>query len=284
MGTSSQGLGSVRVNMDSSVRTDIRFRLVAGDLGIPFKELIGCLFLVWLNCYERRSERLTKREADAAAEQDGFSEAMIAHGLADDRGDRVAFHGAKKRIKFLRDQKERGKKGGQKSAESRRLKSKESAAPIGAANGEPNASPTAQANTPAPTPDLALTPTPSDKNTQRAPARESHPKFDFEAVYQLYPLKRGKKNGLEKCRKLIKTQEGFDAFRAAVETMAKTWQGQGTQYCPHFSTFVNQEMWLDGELPQPKSNDRTPRPTKPGEYTAPIRKYDANSRPERPPR
>lgn len=95
------------------------------------------------------------------------------------------------------------------------------------------------------------------------------PGFDFELVYQRYPKKTGKKPGLAKCRKLIKTQEDYDALKSAVGIMAKAWRGHDTTYCPHFSTFVSQERWKDDELPRPNGNHR------PGDAAPPRRKVTA---------
>jgi hypothetical protein len=103
----------MRVNMDSSIATDPAFRLVAEDLGVDRKAIIGACYLVWLACYERRSKRLSKREANAVAELERFAEVMIEHGLALDPGDGgVEFRGVEKRIAFLKSQAERGAKGG----------------------------------------------------------------------------------------------------------------------------------------------------------------------------
>lgn len=104
----------MRVNMDSSIATDPRFKLLASDLGISRNELAGALFYMWLACYERRSPRLSKRLADASAEIVGFSNALVEAELADDDDDAIIVHGAEIRIKFLLTQAEKGRKGGQK--------------------------------------------------------------------------------------------------------------------------------------------------------------------------
>lgn len=109
----SRGDPSVRVNMDSSIANDPRFRLVARSLGVKFTEVIGSCFLVWLACYERRSERLRKVEADVAAGLEGFADALISEDLADEiDGEFIMIHGVKERIEFLSRQAERGAKGG----------------------------------------------------------------------------------------------------------------------------------------------------------------------------
>jgi hypothetical protein len=100
--------------MDSSIATDPRFKLMALDLGISRNELAGALFYVWLACYERRSERLSKRLADASAEIEGFANALVEAELADDDDDSILVHGAAVRIEFLLKQAEKGRKGGKK--------------------------------------------------------------------------------------------------------------------------------------------------------------------------
>lgn len=99
--------------MDSSIATDPRFKLLAVDLGWSLRELAGTCFFVWLACYERRSDRLSVRQANACAENERFSEAIVAAGLAHLVGETdIVFHGAAERIKFLKKQAERGRKGG----------------------------------------------------------------------------------------------------------------------------------------------------------------------------
>lgn len=104
----------MRVNIESSVITDPRFKLLAKKLSISQREVIGTCFMVWLACYERRAERLSVAEANAAADVEGFSEVLAEVGLADlsDDGKFINVHGVTDRIRFLRDQRERGKKGG----------------------------------------------------------------------------------------------------------------------------------------------------------------------------
>lgn len=147
----------MRVNMDGSVASDPRFKLVAAALGVPWTQVAGSCYCVWLTCYERRSKRLRKVEADVAAELSGFADALVAEKLATDCGDgTIEIHGVEKRIAFLNAQAERGSKGGKKrkkSETSKRL-----------ANASATASDTvrnAQANTPTPAPDLSPAPAPA---------------------------------------------------------------------------------------------------------------------------
>jgi len=105
----------VRVNMDESIASGVRFKVVAETLGVPRTQVIGACFLVWLECYNRRSERLTIAEANAQAELPAFAEAMIEAGLAHAVDKSVDFHGVTERIEFLKAQALRGAKGGKHS-------------------------------------------------------------------------------------------------------------------------------------------------------------------------
>lgn len=74
---------------------------------------------------------------------------------------------------------------------------------------------------------------------------------ELEAVYQLYPRKKGKAPGLKKAAKLIRTREEFAKFQECVQFMAKAWASADLEFCPYFSTFINEQRWQDEEWPQP---------------------------------
>lgn len=76
--------------------------------------------------------------------------------------------------------------------------------------------------------------------------------FDFEAVYQNYPRKIGKKLGIERCKKKIKSQAKYDKLVQAVENYAADCQIRNIEqkYIKHFSTFMNSwEDWAEIEKP-----------------------------------
>lgn len=154
----SWGFDRMRVNMDSSIVGDPRFKLVAADLGKSWREVVGSCFLVWLACYERRSERLEFDEADVAAELPGFAASLCRRGLADDLGDNsIRVHGVSARIAFLLKQEKLGRKGGKASGKTRKTKQKKIEA--NASNHiEANASRGPQAYTPDLDLDLDLSP------------------------------------------------------------------------------------------------------------------------------
>jgi uncharacterized phage protein (TIGR02220 family) len=159
----------MRVNMDSSIVSDPRFKLVGMSLGIRHAEVIGCCYLLWLSCYERRSERYSIRLANACVDLSGFAEALIAEDLCTDHGDgTMTVHGVEERIAFLKRQAEKGAKGGKakkKKADAKKLE----------ANAKPAlskglSSTQAYTLTPALTPALDLTP---DKKEGRHDAEAS---------------------------------------------------------------------------------------------------------------
>jgi hypothetical protein len=165
----------VRVNMDSSIATDSRFKLVAHRLGVNLREVVGACYFLWLDCYERRSDRLRRIEVEVSAGITGFTDALLAEELATQLdGDLILIHGVKQRIEFLGAQSKKGSKGGKARAK----KAKEQAQANAQANAcdvaqaEPEAKATgvaqaytltltqAQAQTLAPSPDQTLAPSP----------------------------------------------------------------------------------------------------------------------------
>lgn len=74
---------------------------------------------------------------------------------------------------------------------------------------------------------------------------------DLERVYQKYPRKKGKSEGLKKARQKIRTADSLAQLENSVEQMALLWRGADTKYCPYWSTFISQDVWKDDELPGP---------------------------------
>ena len=159
----------MRVNMDSSIVSDPRFKLVGQSLGIRHSEVIGCCYLLWLSCYERRSERYSIRLANACVDLSGFAEALIAEELCTDHGDgTMTVHGVEERIAFLKRQAEKGAKGGK--AKKKKADAKKPEANAKPALSKRLSSTQAYTLTPALTPAPALTP---DKKEGRHDASAS---------------------------------------------------------------------------------------------------------------
>ena len=137
----------MRVNLDAEFLADPRFRRLAKrlrelvDLGDPI-ELANLVedaarwrtIAVWFACYGRRSATLDAVEVDLAARTDGFASAMVESHLADlipserlrsaraepkrtlsersSGSDEVRVRGVERRIAYLIEQSERGRRGG----------------------------------------------------------------------------------------------------------------------------------------------------------------------------
>jgi hypothetical protein len=69
--------------------------------------------------------------------------------------------------------------------------------------------------------------------------------FDFEKVYERYPRKEGKTDGLKKCHIDIKSQEDYNALEKAVERYSKTCREERREkkYIKQFSSFMS--TWRD---------------------------------------
>jgi hypothetical protein len=63
--------------------------------------------------------------------------------------------------------------------------------------------------------------------------------FDFESIYALYPRKLGKKSGIEKLKKIIKTPEKYHLLLQAVQNYCDINAKTDEKFLLHFSTFVN---------------------------------------------
>lgn len=73
--------------------------------------------------------------------------------------------------------------------------------------------------------------------------------FDLEHIYAMYPRKEGKKSGIDRLKKIIKTQEKYDQVLLAVKNYAQISKGKEKQYIKHFSSFVsNWEDYLKIEI------------------------------------
>ena len=70
-------------------------------------------------------------------------------------------------------------------------------------------------------------------------------KLNFEEIYKIYPLKKGKERGMKLCASKIKTQDDFDLLKTAVMNYAKECEREGKekQFIKHFSTFMG--CWRD---------------------------------------
>jgi hypothetical protein len=101
-----------RVNVDESVQSDSRWKLLARDLGAKVQHVWGEALAVWFACYARRSAVVSAEEIDMAAGRDGFAQALCKRGLADETPDGVRVRGVEERIGYLMSAAENGRLGG----------------------------------------------------------------------------------------------------------------------------------------------------------------------------
>lgn len=71
--------------------------------------------------------------------------------------------------------------------------------------------------------------------------------FDLEALYKLYPLKKGKAKGMAKLQKLVKTEGDYERIKNCIIAYGASVRGSDPRYIQHFSTFIN-GTWQDYEL------------------------------------
>ena len=84
--------------------------------------------------------------------------------------------------------------------------------------------------------------------------------IDFEILYKRYPNKEGKRKGMDKLAKTIKTKEEYDKFELAMDNYIqlcinkKRIQGG---FVKQWSTFVNNwtDYLVEGIVEEPKSNN-----------------------------
>jgi len=91
------------------------------------------------------------------------------------------------------------------------------------------------------------------------PPTEKITRFDFDAVYALYPRHEGKAKGMAGCKAKIKTQEQYDRLVAGVKAYATQVAGKERQYIAQWSTWINGERWNDEYGSPPASSGGPPR-------------------------
>lgn len=142
-----------RMSIDDKFLRDPRVTRLAERLGWNRYEARGRLLDVFAVCYDLETDIITPEDVNAAAGEARLAEVMLTVGLADLDDGGVRVHGAAKRIEYLTKKVEAGRKGGLKSAETRRKKGeakRSSASPLLEAFGNP----------PDPVPDLPPDPVP----------------------------------------------------------------------------------------------------------------------------
>jgi uncharacterized phage protein (TIGR02220 family) len=117
-----------RMSIDDMFLRDPRVKRFALSLNCSHFEVEGRLLHVYGLVYDRvdagGDDTLQAIDIDTAAELVGFADRMIEHGLAARERRGVRIKGAKERTNYLATREESGRRGGLKSGETRRNKSK----------------------------------------------------------------------------------------------------------------------------------------------------------------
>lgn len=74
--------------------------------------------------------------------------------------------------------------------------------------------------------------------------------FDFESLYQQYPRKLGKKTGMRRLQRAVKSRQQFEEFKTALTNYLAYLEINAAEkrFVKHWSTFVSQfEDWIDYE-------------------------------------
>ncbi len=255
----------MRVNMDSSIAFDPRFKIGAAKLGIKKNEFVGGCFHLWLHCYQSRSERLANAEANASAEIDNMAQTLVDVGLADaDGADYIIVHGVRERIKFLIQQSRRGRKGGKTPKKPAKTDGSERLANAKRTLKENIA--TAKAYSPAPSP--ALTPAPPLVLREEPPPENRNgiqlhetsfvpmPFADrFKAIVKRYPDKKPSVRAEAHWKLVATDEEAVAKIEAGLDAWVLCDQWFDGIGIPSLSNFL-EERWFDN-LPARKAKAKT---------------------------
>lgn len=112
------------MSVDGSALRDPRILRLVRLLGLPRHHVLGQMLDVWGLCYDRVSAVVSTLDVDTTAELDGFADALCDPrvDLAEASGDSIRVRGVEKRIRYLLNQRERGRAGGKSSGISRTSK------------------------------------------------------------------------------------------------------------------------------------------------------------------
>lgn len=98
--------------------------------------------------------------------------------------------------------------------------------------------------------------TDNKSHAHRPDARE---RFDFAAIYAMYPRKVGKARGLKLCASKVKSEQKYQQLASAAQEMERLWSGatrDQLKFCPQFDTWVSKDRWLDAEQQGPSLDSK----------------------------
>lgn len=226
-----------RINVEDTLWSDPRFMKLCIKLGDQFRAA-GAVLYAWK--YAQKYWCPNKKPIPL---QDfinsGIPAEIIACGLAEELDDGIKIKGSEEHFAWWFEKRRAGSVGGRVSAQRPRNKSgqllpSKTQALLGECLVKNQAS-------------ISYSFSNKEYKTLVQKPSPSAPVFDFFLVYQAYPRKTGKKAGLAKLAKLIKTQDQYDLLLTKVCEFREKCRDKELKYIPHFSTYVNQERWLDAD-------------------------------------
>lgn len=231
-----------RINIDDELYSDVRFRTLIRKLGDEDKA-IGMLVRFWFAAqqYWADGQKLIPHKL---FEADGLGP-LLEVDLAEIRDGGVYAKGATERFEWYRAKCEQAR-----SAIKQRWARIKADTNRNTSVYDTNTERIRWVNPPVPVPDpvIDLIPQEADTAVTTKPSEPSAPRFDFESIYVHYPRKAGKKQGIEKAKRQVKTREQFDNLKRAIQRYAAycVEKKLAPEYIRYFSSFMTAwEDWLE---------------------------------------
>jgi hypothetical protein len=249
--TKLKGEKMARINIDDSLFKEAGFFDLAIKLGsrrIALGAMVEAFILAQKHFLAESSDRLIPL---SEWKREKISDEIIECGLAEVREKGIYVRGSKEQFSWLIQRSEAGKKGGLAKANKKEL----SLATVSDRQAEVNGSKP-----------LTLSPSSSSSSSsflipQAHSLTQTHTQtkklknknscdFDFEKIYSEYPRKVGKAVGIDRLKKMIKTETDYQALNDAVQNYALECDLNGTEekYIKHFSSFigtVEKQTWRE---------------------------------------
>jgi len=188
---------------------------------------LGALLLVWNQCTERHTTKLTEEDINLCTGIEGFGLLMSKAGLWNSVTQYIL--GSEKRCMWKRDKaqssRENGKKGGRPPKEPEK--------------------PTENSNKPTST-SYSYSSSDSTSDKKETPKPPSGQSAFFDKFWTAYPRRVGKRAAQAKW-KTLKLNPLLDQILRAVEAQKKTesWRKDNGQFIPHPATWLNRGSWDD---------------------------------------
>jgi len=109
----------MRINIDSEFFGDKRIDFLSKLLGEDRFTTMGRIVTVWHYAYCKGDEVIAEKDVDIQAVLHGFSEKLIESNLAEKTDNGIRLRGVSDRIKWLRERREAGRRGGVASAKAK---------------------------------------------------------------------------------------------------------------------------------------------------------------------